>query len=214
MLDTGSSAAKIAISLNRSKPLISYYIKRLKKFGYVKEECRDVSKMLEVTQGGKHFLTMYENSNLNRQIYRVENLRFKAKIKKMPTHWPNEKKIEMNHWNKYCFELNDVKVHLNVGNEPTIEFLPKPIEGSNPEEMQDSLLQNCIEVAQELEYRLDMKIERLHKSSRDASKPKRCGEFEFFELSDAAEFMLLPQKVRKLEGDIETMRLNSKPSCK
>jgi DNA-binding MarR family transcriptional regulator len=99
MIEQDNTASQIAEKLNRDKQLISYHINRLKKFEYVKEKTRDVYKLLEITQAGKNFLDQYATSHSNNKqhICRLENIRFKALVHKMP---PLEafdwKKIELN----------------------------------------------------------------------------------------------------------------------
>ena len=48
----------------------------------------------------------------------------------------------------------------------TIEFIPGPIDGDNPDSLRLRLLQDCTHVARNLEDRLDIKIGRLELSSR------------------------------------------------
>jgi hypothetical protein len=165
MLGEGSTASDISSSLNIHKSHISYYIKRLNGFGYIREVCRDVFKLYELTQAGMNFVTMYENKD-SMNICRAENIRFKAHLKSLPVSLPNGKKVKMNHWDKYCIESNGIKIHFNIGKEPTVEFLPGPIDGTDPKDMQNALLQDCIEASQELEKRLNIRMGRLQESSK------------------------------------------------
>jgi hypothetical protein len=69
----------------------------------------------------------------------------------------SECKVEMNNWTQYCSEINGVKVHINNVSQPTIEFIPPPIDGDNIENMICQLLQDCIAVCGELGERLGMR---------------------------------------------------------
>ena len=121
------TGTEIAKGLHLSKQLLSYHINKAIKLGYVEVVCRDTFKPYELTQPGKNFLAMYQNNKVGQQptsICRAENIRFKAPVYKMPSipvDWP---KVEMHNWNQYTAEVGSVKVKLNDGKKPTIEFLP------------------------------------------------------------------------------------------
>jgi len=138
----------------------------------------------------------------------------------IPVDWH---KVEMNNWNQYTTEVGSVKVKLNDGDNPTVEFLPAPIEGNNPLNLYFRLFSDCTEVAKHLEQMLDMQIGRLELSSKgewvvysplakvitdkiglvnvegvgkiNASLPNRYGEFEFYDPRDAAEFLEMPRRL-------------------
>jgi hypothetical protein len=84
----------------------------------------------------------------------------------MPSTVVDWRKIEMNNWGKYVNQSEDIKVHINMGKIPTIEFIPGPVDGDNPDSLRLRLLQDCTDVARNLEDRLDMEIGRLELSSR------------------------------------------------
>jgi len=167
MIYENSTPTKIAEVLNVKKSHVSYYLKRAKKFGYIDEVVRDKVKTLDLTQAGKNFLAMYENQILYQTpICRAENIRFKAEIVKMPSLVVDWHKIEMNNWGKYVSQSEDIKIHINMGKIPTIEFIPGPVDGDNPDSLRLRLLQDCTDVARNLEDRLDMEIGRLELSAR------------------------------------------------
>ena len=128
---------------------------------------------------------------------------------KLPTKPLDWNKIEMNNWNQYNSIVDNIKVHLNNGKAPSIEFIPSPINGSNPWELFGILYYDCNEVARKLEQLLEMEIGRLEIESGpewvvydpvasiiskqngqitvdglgkiNASKPLRRGELEYFD---------------------------------
>ena len=236
MIEKGLTASQIAKKLNRGKQLISYHIIKLKKFGYVKEKTRDVYKLLEITQAGKNFLDQYVtiNSNNNLPICRLENIRFKASVSKMPTpeslDW---RKIEMNNWAQYNAQVDNVKVRLNNGKSPTVEFIPSPIDGDDPYSLRDTAFYECIKAAEKLKETLQIEIDIPQQSSLpeyvvynpvakefskhlgqvkvenigrvNASKPRRIGEFEFSDPRTAAVFMDLPRRVDDLHQKVENL---------
>lgn len=236
MIEQDHTASQIAEKLNRDKQLISYHIIRLKKFGYVKEIMRDVYKRLEITQAGKNFIDQYttSHSNNNQPICRLENIRFKAAIYKMP---PLEsfdwKKIELNNWTQYNSQIDDVKIRLNKGKDPTIEFIPSPIDGGDPNRLQDMAFYSCTKVAEKLEELFQIEIGIPEQSSLpeyvvyhpiakefskhlgqvrvegigkvNASGPRRIGEFEFSDPRSAAVFMDLPRQVIELKQEFQRL---------
>jgi hypothetical protein len=229
MIDSGVISSDIAKSLNIHKSHVTYYIRKAKDLGYLKECSRSVFEILELTQAGKSFLAMYTNSSSSNRstICRAENIRFKANVIMMPADLTNWHKVRMNNWTQYCSEIKGVKVHINNASQPTIEFIPSPIDGDNVEDMRSQLLQDCIAVCGELEERLGMQIGRLHPSSKgewvvydpfakslsnqfgqitvngvgkvNASKPRRTGELEWFDLRDCADYMAMPKRLAKVE---------------
>ena len=236
MINSGVISSDIAKSLNIRKSHVTYYIRKAKDLGYVKESPRSAFKILELTQAGKSFLAMYTNSSSSNRstIIRAENIRFKADIIRMPADLTNWHKVGMNNWTQYCSEINGVKVHINKASQPTVEFIPSPIDGDNVEDMRSQLLQDCIAIRDELEERLDMRIGRLHPSSKgewvvydpfakslsnqfgqitidgvgkvNASKPRRRGEFEWFDPRDCADYMVMPKRLAKIEQQIDEIK--------
>jgi len=232
MIDEDIKALDIARKLNLAKQHLSYYVRKLEGCGYVQEITRDRFKVLQVTQAGKNFVAMYENSSLYHiPICRAENIRFKAEIIHMPSIPVDWHKVEMHNWDQYCSTISGIKVHINLGNQPSIEFIPGAIDGDNPDSLRFKLFQACTDVAVELESKLKMKIGRLELSSRgewvvcdpvahtyskqfgqitidgtgkvNASKPSQIGAFEFFDPTDCADYMAMPKRLSNLEQDVK-----------
>jgi DNA-binding transcriptional ArsR family regulator len=231
-IEEGLIASEIAQRLNLSKQHVSYHISKLKGCGYIKENGRDVFKVLELTQAGKNFLAMYQHL-FTMPICRAENIRFKASVYKMPSIQIGWHTVEMRNWKQYTTQVDCVKVKLNDGENPTIEFLPGPIDGNDPIKLYCSLVLDCNDVAKNLEQTLDMRIGRLELSSKgewvyytpvakaitekigrvtvegigkiNASLPGRFGEFEFCDPRAAAEFLDLPRRVARLEHKVDKL---------
>jgi predicted transcriptional regulator len=241
MINDGCTATEIAKVLPISKSLLSYYIKKTIKLGYVVEVCRDTFKAYELTQPGKNFLAMYQQQTKTGQhptmskICRAENVRFKAPVLKMPSKLVDWQKVEMHNWDQYTTVVGSVKVKLNHGATPTIEFLPDAIEGNDYLQIYLRLFSDCDEVAWNLEQILDMQIGRLELSSKgewvihnplakaitneigrvtvdgvgmiNASLPNRYGEFEFHDPRAAAEFLEMPRHLARLEHTLDKLLL-------
>ena len=168
MINDGLIATEIAKILGMEKPHLSYYTKKLIDIGYVKENGRGLVKPLELTQAGKNFVAMYDRKPQSQRIpmYRAENIRFKADVIKMPLVPVEWSSVQMHNWIQYGAEVDNVKIHVNMGKKPTIEFIPSPMDGDDPENLRLKLLQDCTDVAIKLEDTLGMKIGRLELSAR------------------------------------------------
>ncbi|HEY7078841.1 MAG TPA: helix-turn-helix domain-containing protein [Nitrososphaeraceae archaeon] len=235
MIDKDFRLSDIAKSLNLNKQHISYYVRKLKKCGYIKKITDDTFKVLELTQSGKNFVDQYTNKMqyLNLPMCRAENVRFIAHVHKFPTKRVDWKKVQMNNWTQRSTAVDDVKVHLNECTKPTIEFLPSPIEGDNPWELYGLLYYECTEVARKLEDLFEMEIGILKMESRpewvvhdplanqickyngqitveglakiNASKPSRIGAFEYFDPRFAAEYCTMPRRISNIEKLVQKL---------
>lgn len=234
MISEGLFITEISRALNVEKSHVVYYINRAKERGYVKELTRDRFKILEITQVGKNFLAMYQHSLLDHKpICRAENVRFKAPVFNMPSSAVDWHKVEMNNWNQYSTEVDCIKVKLNDGTNPSLEFIPAAVDGNDPIKLYCNLLLDCNDAARKLEQTLDMRIGRLELSSKgewityhplartiteytgrvtvdgigkiNASLPSRFGEFEFYDPRRAAEFMEMPRRVARLEQKVDRL---------
>lgn len=231
-----STQAQLAAELKISEPLVSYYVRKAIKVGYIKELFRDKIRVLELTQEGKNFLDQYckqssDNSQGQLPICRAENIRFKACVYKLPSKPLDWNKVEMKNWSQYNSTADNIKVHLNNGKIPSIEFIPSPISGSSPWELFGILYNDCNEVARKLEQLLGMEIGRLEiehgaewvvydpvasiiskqngqitvdqLGKINASKPLRRGELEYFDPRFAAEYLTMPRRIANIEKLLE-----------
>jgi predicted transcriptional regulator len=249
MISEGCIPSDIAASLGISKSHVSYYIGRARDKDFVTEICRDTFKAYELTQPGKNFLAVYQQQQQQQQhnkagqqtmskICRAENVRFKASVHKMPSIPVDWQKVKMNNWNQYTTEVGSVKVKLNDGDNPTIEFLPAAIDGEDPLKLYFILFSDCTEVAKNLEQTFDTQIGRLELSSKgewviynplakaitnkigrvtvdgigkiNASLPNRYGEFEFHDPMAAAEFLVMPRDISRLEQNVDGIKQDMK----
>ena len=222
------------------KSHVSYYIGKAKRAGFVKEVLRDRIKILELTQVGKNFLDQYKYKNQVQQpIFKHATAAMlscrKYLLQSMCVQLPSKpldwNKVTMNNWKQYNSIVDNIRVHLNDGKSPSIEFIPSPIDGENPWELFGILYNDCNEVARKLEQLLDMEIGRLELEpgaewvvydplakliSRyngqitldgfgkiNASKPFRRGEIEFFDPRFAADYISMPKRISNIEKLLE-----------
>jgi hypothetical protein len=236
MVREHSSQARIAKTFGVSRSHVSYYVKKALTIGYVQEICRDRIKILELTQKGTNFIDQYKKSTSIKQQLprcRAENIRFKAAVYRLPSKSLDWKKVAMNNWTQYNSIVDDVKVHLNYGKSPSMEFIPSPVDGSNPWELYGILYNDCNEAARKLEQTLDMEIGRLEiehgaewvvydpvanlisqQSGQitvdrlgkiNASKPLHRGEIEYFDPRFAADYITMPKRVSNIEKLLEDL---------
>jgi hypothetical protein len=134
LIQDGVIAAEIARRLDMQKPNVSYYIKKAKEKGLIEQLFRDTFTRLELTQAGKKFLLdWYENDNSSKlPMCRAENIQFRAPIIQMPTAPIDWKKNQMRNWVQYQSQIDSIKLKLNLGKYPRVEFLPSPLDGNDP----------------------------------------------------------------------------------
>lgn len=149
----------------------------------------------------------------------------------MPHVPPDWNKIEMHNWVQYNSKMDSVYVKLNMGNKPTIELIPSPVDGDDPNQLLVILVYDCISVITALHERFGIKLGPLQLSSRpewvvydpvaknfskyngqvtvnglgkvNASKPRRIGEFEFSDPRMTADYMAMPRRLYKVEQSVE-----------
>jgi hypothetical protein len=72
----------------------------------------------------------------------------------------------MRNWVQYRSVVDDIRVHVNMGEYPTLELIPSPVDGHDHNDLLIIVTQDCMKVLDALEQRLGMKFGRLHRSSR------------------------------------------------
>lgn len=237
LINEGLIQEKIANELDIKSSHVAYYIKKAKRMGYVKSSVKDAVVILELTQAGKYFLDQYEKGRIpspkSVPTCRAENIRFKAEILQMPTIPVDWKKIQMRNWVQYSSQVDSVRVQLNLGNSPTIELIPSPVDGGDPYDLFIILVYDCINTILTLYDRIGIKVGRLQLGSRgewlaydpiarafcksvgqvsydglakvNASRPRRLGEFEFHDPRALADYLAMPRRIDKIERMLEKL---------
>jgi hypothetical protein len=147
-----------------------------------------------------------------------------SEMSKIPLDWT---KIQMHNWVQYNSKVDSVHVKLNMGNKPTVELIPSPVDGDDPNQLFITLVYDCINVITILQERFGIKLGRLQLSSRgewvvydpvarhfsqyngqvtvnglgkvNASNPRRIGEFEFNDPRALVDYMAMPRRLYKVE---------------
>jgi hypothetical protein len=231
MINDGKIAAQIGKTLNLSKPHVSYYIRKSKDTGYVKETIHDAITILELTQAGKNFVDQYEKHHQTIPTCRAENIRFKAEVLQMPTIPVDWNRIQMHNWTQYTAVVDNIQVRLNLGKTPSIELIPSPLDGDDYNELIVTLVYDCMGTIRTLEERFGIRVGRLQLSSRgewivydpiakayskhigqveykgvgkvNASAPRRTGEFEFHDPAALVDYLTMPKRVNIIERHLE-----------
>jgi predicted transcriptional regulator len=224
-------AADIARRLKMNKSHVSYYIKKSKECGFIKQVTRDAFAVLEVTQPGKNFLDQYNKNNPLTPICRLENIQFTAQVTQMPMVPVDWKKIQMHNWVQYNSRVDNVKVRLNLGKIPTLELLPTPVDGNSPHELLITTVYECVNALSTLQDRTGLRVGKLEVSSKpewlvydpvakafckhngqvtyegigkvNASKPRRIGEIEFHDPRNLIDYMNMPITVKNIETKLD-----------
>lgn len=249
----GIICSDIAKNLNISKQRVSYYVIKAKKQGLVKEIWRDTFKEFQITQAGQNFLVWSENSRFSLTatststivpICRLENVRFKAVITRMPIVAVDWAKIQMHNWVLYSAQIDGVKVRLNAGANPTLELLPSPVEGADPYDLFVKQVFECYCVLLDLYDKIGLKAGQLQLNSRpewlvyeplaksfckhngqvtypgigkvNASPPNHYGEFEFHDPRSLHDYLLMPQRLKTIEHQLAEVlqRLGLPPTAR
>ncbi len=234
MINLGLYAAQIARRMDMKKSHISYYIKKLKHLGYVKETVRDVHLFLELTQAGKNYLDQYKKKTKSSlPICRAENIRFKAQVIRMRTIPVDWKRIQMHNWVQWYSKIDNVFVKLNAGSSPTVELLPSLVEGDDPWEIYLIYIYECHNVLYQLFNKIGLEVGKLKIGSRgewlaydpiaknfcnyngqvsyegiakvNASKPRHIGELEFHDPRALQDYLLMPKRLKNLEAMFEQL---------
>lgn len=240
MVNEGLTSACIARVLGMDKPHVSYYISGAEEQGLICHVFRSASKSYKLTEAGKKFLDQYQKylsgNTLSVSICRAENIRFIADVLSKPSNLVDWNHVQMKNWNLYTSKIDKVKVKLNLGKRPTIEFLPSPVDGDGALEILVVLVQECQKATFRLEERTGLVVGPLRLEPRgewvvysptarwfsstygqvsvhgigkvNASKPRGIGEFEFQDPRDLVDHMLVPRRVERIETILEMLVRN------
>jgi hypothetical protein len=74
----------------------------------------------------------------------------------MPAISADWKKVEMNNWSQYGFKVDSIRIHLNHGDTPSIEFIPSAVDGDDPYKLHATVLYDCTQVAKKLECSIEL----------------------------------------------------------
>ena len=67
-------------------------------------------------------------------------------------------KVQMNSWAQYGSKVDNIRVRLNNGKSPTIEFMPSPVDGDDPYKLYGMVLYDCTKLLKGLRRQLVLKL--------------------------------------------------------
>ena len=168
---------------------------------------------------------------LHRYLCRAEIIRFRAHITQLPTVPVDWKKIQMHNWVRRNSQIDQVRVRINMGKNPTIEFLPSPVEGDDPFQIFVIMVVEVVNVILKLEETIGLRVGPLQLGSRgewlvfdpvarifcrmngqvtyegvakvNASKPRSIGEIEFFDPRALLAYVSMPSLVARTDKRAE-----------
>lgn len=175
----------------------------------------------------------YTKINCPLPICRAENIQFKTDIIEMATIPSDWKKVTMHNWIQYISVIDGIRVKLNLGKRPSLLLLPQPVEGNDPFNIFVVMVFGCVQVIIKLNDIFGLKVGPLQLGSRgewlaydpvakvfcktngqvtyegiakvNASSPRSIGELEFFQPQALLSYLLMPERVARIETRIENM---------
>jgi hypothetical protein len=232
LVEGGNYPAKIARLLGKSRQHVYYYCKKLEKMGYLRRTVRDAAVFYELTQPGKEFLTRGEGRRGFGRVFRLHafGLKFPVVVDRVGVDWGRV--VRLRNWSKFVGSFCGLTVERTPGH---VIVYADVLEGDDPYELMFRGWLECVRLASYLEEKFGVKFgvpklkdPRPHfavwdpvagKFSEyvkvsddvgdiDRSPPYRTGEIDWHDPSLAKDYLLMPTRVKSLEGQIQ--QLNSR----
>ena len=156
LLDAGNYPSKIARILGMSRQHVYYYVKKLRKLGYIEREVKDHVTFYYLTQKGKNYLDKVERGVFD-VVVRLHNVVVKYPIveePKIPIEW---RKVELQNWSQLIGRELGLTVRKNTD---SIEIFCDSIEGYDPHELLLYAFDEANRLAEVLEQKFQMKLGR------------------------------------------------------
>jgi len=164
-----------------------------------------------------------------------KNLCFKAEISYLPPKhdFLDFRKVQMRNWTQYSGRVNSVRVHINLAKKPSAEFFASNVDGDSISEVSNAANQECLLASIELCNLTGIKFGPLKQAGKpeyaiydpiareyckefgqvtveglgklNASKPRRIGEFEFYDPRSAAQYMQMPQQIESIQRTLNDL---------
>lgn len=151
LLGAGNPPSRVADAIGVSRPAITYWIKKLKKHGYIKLQTRDVYKIFTLTYLGSKIVTGSEEV---RRVIVLEDYPIKYGViegEKAPVRW--EKLGQPRNWTKLGFKIGKIRV---VKTSRSIIVHPGQLRGFDPYRLVYVAGRECSRVASWLQNHLGM----------------------------------------------------------
>lgn len=228
-LEAGEYKTSIACKLNMSKPHVDYYVEKLERVGFVRREKRSNIVCYEVTLEGKNFLTGTERVLLGSRIWRLHAAKYRYGLVSEGI-WPADwRKIAMTNWTA----LLGLEGGVTVEHTPSSVIVHvETLYGDDPVHLLDCARTSADRTAKALMQKYNCRlsegklcrkphiaiddpvaefVSRYFELSTDNSKMDRSegvGEIDHFAFENAVDYLLMPERVKKLEAQVESMNCN------
>lgn len=233
LIDEGYYPAKISRILGISKQLLNYWLKRLVRLGYLEKGVRTSVVFYHLTDLGKEMLLMLSESKKTLTgceagpRVRLHNVSFKFRIIKdadIPIDW---RKVEMQNWGRLIGSVYDVTVEKTTKH---LIVYPKIRTERDPYVALLKAYEEAIRVAKSIENRFGLILglpelnRKPHFGFKDPIADKLSeyqettlsdigridqspgeGEIEFFDPSTAADYIAMPNRVKRIEEKINKL---------
>jgi len=227
-VEVGDYPSKIGRIYGWSKQHVAYYLKKLQKAGLVRRKKRTNAVFYDLTDKGKNFLVSCEGVVFGSGVYRLHRCMVKYRIVSEGLLPPDFKRVEMVNWTALLGLEHGVKVrktpsswivHVETlyGKHPGELFsLAKQVADRVASHL--SLKYGCRlgdgEVCRGYEYGIDDPVAQLlsryfcvstGRRKMDHSPGEEEGEVDHLSRDAAVEYLLMPERVKALEGKVDAM---------
>lgn len=227
-IEVGDYPSKIGRIYGLSKQHVAYYIKKLVKAGLVRRKVRSRAVFYDLTRRGKNFLISCEGVVFGSGVYRLHKCQFRFRIVSEGLLPVDFKRVEMVNWTALLGLEQGVKVrhtpsswivHVETlyGRHPGELFtlaknLADRVAKSLMRKYGCKLLEG--EVCRGYELAVDDPVAQLlsryftvatGKRKLDHSPGEDEGELDHLSRDAAVEYLLMPERVKKLEGQVEAL---------
>jgi len=227
-VEVGDYPAKIGRIYGWSKQHVSYYLKKLQKAGLIRRKVRSRVVFYELTERGKNFLGSCEGEVLGSGVYRLHKCQVRYGVVSEGLLPADFRRVEMTNWTALLGL--EQGVHVRRTSRSWIVHV-ETLYGHHPGELftlaknladrvARSLMQKygCRltegEVCRGYELAVDDPVAQLlsryftvatGKRKMDHSLGEDEGEIDHLSRDAAVEYLLMPERVKKLEGQVEAL---------
>jgi DNA-binding MarR family transcriptional regulator len=228
-VQVGDYPAKIGRTHGCSKQHVSYYLNKLEKAGLVCRKKRSSAVFFELTLRGQNFLGSCEGILFGSGVFRLEKVQYRYPILAEGLLPSDFRRIEMQNWTALLGLEQGVKVrHTSRSWIVHVETLY----GRSPGELftlsknlADRVAKNLMvkygcrladgEICKGHEVAIDDPVAQLLSRYFTVSVPGKChmdhspgeleGEIDFEQRDMAVEYLLMPERIKKLEGQLTAL---------
>ena len=230
-VEVGDYPAKVARIYGWSKQHVTYYLRKLQKAGLVRRKTRSSAVFYELTDRGKNFLVSCEGVVFGSGVYRLDRCMVRYRIVSEGLLPRDFRRVEMVNWTALLgLELGVTVRHTSCSWIVHVETLY----GRHPGELfvlaknlADRVAKSLMlkygcklsegEICKGYEIAIDDPVAQLlsryfcvstSKRKMDHSPGELEGEIDHLSRDAAVEYLLMPERVKKLEGQVEAVASN------